>query len=64
MDWRLLVKERIAIIGIPLDIFGVLMILGNKIFLVLEFLKTGLLCIVGKLAAGGSVTVPVGVSDM
>ena len=45
MDWRLLVKERIANISIPLDIFGVL-----PTFL-------GLMCIVGELSGGESVAV-------
>ena len=34
VDWRLLVKERIANIGIPLDVFWVLTLL--MIFLVLK----------------------------
>ena len=39
VEWILLVEERIANIGIPLDIFG--------------FLQTSLICIMGELAGGG-----------
>ena len=49
----LLVKERIANIGIPLDIFAVSII----------FCITSLLGIMRELAGGGSLAVAVGVSD-
>ena len=66
MDW---IKERIAHIGIPLDIFGFFAI--QMTFCLLKFflcvfgsLQTSLLCIGGELVRGGLVAVAVGVSDM
>ena len=56
VDWRLLVKKRIAYMGIPLGVPGFCCFL----FL---YLKTSLLCIMGELAGGGSAAVAVGVSD-
>ena len=47
-DWRLLVKERIANIGIPLDILGFLSFLW-----VFGSLRTSLLSIMGELSGGG-----------
>ena len=63
MDWRPLVEERIANVGVPL-------VLGYNDFWRLEFfhvlgsLQTSLLCIVGELAGEGSAAVAVGVSDV
>ena len=48
MDWRLLVKDSIANIGIPLDIF-------LRCFLI----HVGFWCIRGELTGGGSVAVAV-----
>ena len=62
-----MVEERIANIGIPLDIFFFL--LFPCFFCVLKpiwvfgSLRTSLLCLIGELAGGGSVAVAVGVSD-
>ena len=67
MDLRLLVKEGIANIGIPLDIFCRFLVLMNfevLIFCVLGSLQTSVLCIVGELAGEGYEAVAVGVSDM
>ena len=67
MDWRLLIIQRIANIGIPLDIFSDSIIFkSGHIFWVFGLLQTSLLCIVRELAGGGrgAVTVAVGVSDM
>ena len=68
VDWILLVKERIANIGKPLDMFWVFVV--SMIFLCFEknkyffgSLQTNLLGIVGELAGAGSVDVAVGVSD-
>ena len=65
MDWRLLVKEHIANIEIPLYLFlfVVLPIFAFRIFWICECLLTSILCIMVELAGGGSVPVPVGVSD-
>ena len=63
---RLLVTECIANIGIPLEIFGFWQFqwfFMFKIVWVLWSLQTSLLCIVGVLERGGSVSVAVGVSD-
>ena len=60
VDWRLLVEERIANIGIPLDILGFCCFkdfLRLEIFWVFGFLRTSVLCIIGELAGGGSVDV-------
>ena len=69
VDWRLLVKERIANTGIPLDVFGFFKI-KNKIKFpfwtnvpAFGSLQTSILCIMRELARGGSVAVAVGVSD-
>ena len=56
MNWRLLVKERMANIGITLDVL-------NFFLCVFGCLQTSLLCIMGELAGGGSVAMAVGVSD-
>ena len=67
VDWRLLVKERIANIGIPLDISEFLPIRWYfafwQFFLVFGSLQISLLCIVWELNRGLSVAVAVGVSD-
>ena len=67
VDWRFLVEESNAIIGISQSLFVVLKVLIIfqvwKPFRVVESLKTRLLCLVGELAGGGSVAVDVGVSD-
>ena len=67
MDWRLLVEEHIANIGIPLDHFGflVLRIFLRFYFTLLSFLslRASLLYIIGELPWGGSVAVAVGFSD-
>ena len=60
VDWRLLVKESIANICIPLEIFGFLQF---DFCLVLWSLQTSLLCMMGELAGVGYVAVAVGVSD-
>ena len=66
VDWRLLVKEHIANIGIPLDIFRIVIVF--IIFCVLTFFWSfvscwsSLLCIMGELAGGGSVALAVRVS--
>ena len=60
VDWRLLVEERIANNGIPLDVFCCCR-LDEFFFLVLKkkknqafwSLQTSLLCIMGELAGGG-----------
>ena len=60
VNLRLLVKEHRANIGIPLDTFGFCYFsdfFPLKFLRVLISLQTSLLCIVGKLAGGGSVTV-------
>ena len=70
VDWRLLVKEWMVNIGIPLDILnvcgfdGVFLLLHFCIFLVLGYLQISLLCIMGELTGGRSVAVTVGVIDM
>ena len=53
VDWRLLVEEHIANIGIPLYIFGYIP------FHVSGSLQTSLLCIIGELAWEGSMAVAV-----
>ena len=67
VDWRLLVEERIAYIGILLDVllfFGRFdNFLRSDLIRVLGSLWTSLLCIVAELTGGGSVAVAVGVSD-
>ena len=67
VDWRLLVAERIANIGIALYIFGllaILMIFGVlTCFWIFWVCRTSLLCIMGELTGGGSVPVDVNVSD-
>ena len=66
IDWRQMVEECIANIGIPLDFFlAVLPFQWFFAFLVFwgfGSLQTSLLCIVGDLAGGGSVAVAVGIS--
>ena len=66
-DWRLLVYELFANIGIPLDNSAVLTIAKKencvKKIQVFGSLLTSLLCIVGELSGGGSVAVAVGISD-
>ena len=65
MDCRLLVEESIANIGKLVET----LVFFLKIFNFLDFLclfgslQTSLLCILGELAWGGSVTVAVWVSD-
>ena len=66
VDWRLLVEEHIANIGIHLEIFCVFFSFND--FWVLNFLgfaslQTSLLCIMGELAGGQSVARAVSVSD-
>ena len=65
VDWRLLFEERIANIGIPLDVFGFFCRFDDfcayKFVWVSGSLQTS--PIVGELAGGGSVAVAVGVSD-
>ena len=64
VDWRLLVKEHIANIGILLDIlcFGCFDdFLCFDIFWVFGSLQTSLLCIMGELAGGGFLDMAVGV---
>ena len=66
VDWRLLVEERIANIGISQDIFGFLrfnFFLRLDIFWAFWSLQTSLLCIMVEVAGGGSVAVAIGVSD-
>ena len=66
VDLRLLVKEHIANIGIPLDFFlgfALSMIFCDLIFFGFLGLSTSLLCIMGELVGGVSVAVDVGVSD-
>ena len=71
VDWILLVKECIANIGIPLDIFKFLafqcFFCVWTFFWVLGSLRTSLLCMMEELAGGGSVAgavaVAVAVSD-
>ena len=67
VNWRLLVKEYITNIGIPLDILSFCRFddfWRLKLFLVFGSLQTSLLCIImGELAGGGFVAVAVGVSD-
>ena len=66
MDWNLLVQECIASIGIPLDIFGFFRLedfLRYEMFSIFASLQISILCIMGELAGGGSVTVAVAVSD-
>ena len=67
LDWRLLVRERIANISIPLNIlraFVVSMIFCElKLFRDFGSLQNSLLCIMGELAGGGSLAMAVGVSD-
>ena len=64
---RLLVEERIANIGIPLDVFVFFVV--SMIFCILKnflgfgSLQTSLLCKLGELAGGGSVAVAVGISS-
>ena len=66
LDRRLLVEERIANIGMPLDFFGFLLF---QLFFVFYFfgvfgsLQAKLLCIMGELVGAGSVAVAVCVSD-
>ena len=61
MDWRLLVEERIANIGITIQVF---VFLCFEIFQVFGLLQTSLLCIIRELVGGRYVAVAVGVSDM
>ena len=66
MDWRLLVKERIVNIGIPLDISGFCCFndfLYLEYFLGFGFLPNQPTVHMGELAGGGSAAVAVGVSD-
>ena len=64
VDWRLLVKERICIIGISLKNIWCFFLLWCFsefwIFWVFGPLHTSLLCLVGELAGGGAVAVAVG----
>ena len=60
MDWRLLLKERIAIISITLEVF---VLCRFDIFMGFGSLQISLLCIMGELAGGESVAVADGVSD-
>ena len=62
----LLVEERIANIGIPLDVFGFLQFwwfLRFEFVQVFGSLQTSLMLIVGESAGGGYVAVAVGVSN-
>ena len=59
MDWRLLVKERIATIGILPDILVFLYHCNVLIFYGFGSLQKSLLCIIGQLAWGGFVAVAV-----
>ena len=65
VDWRLLVKECIANIGIPLDPWTFIFCRFDVFFAfdffssVLGSLQTGLLCILGELQGGGYVAVAV-----
>ena len=61
VDCRLLVRERIANIGIPLDIFNDF--LRFEIFWGVRVFVTSLLRIMGELAGVGSLVVAVGLSD-
>ena len=66
MDSRLLVKERVTNIGIPLDVFGFLPsndFLHLDVLCIFRCLRTSLLYIVGELAVGKFVAVAVGVLD-
>ena len=67
MGSRLLVKERITNIGIPLDVFGFFFPFNDFLHLdllcIFRSLQTSLLCIVGELAVGKFVAVAVGVRD-
>ena len=67
VDWKLLVKERTANIGIPLyfQFFALSMNFYVIIFLflVLGSWKTNLLCLLGEFVGGGSLAVGVGVID-
>ena len=67
LSLRLLIEERIAYIGIPLDVFAVCLFWYFFCFLtcfgVLGSLQTSLLCIVVELVWGGSVAAAVSVCD-
>ena len=63
VDCRLLAEERIAYIGIPLDVFAFCCFNDVLCFCVLGSLQTSLLCIMRELAGGGSVAVAVDISD-
>ena len=67
VDWKLLFKECIATIGIPLDIFGFLLFQWLFAFWIFlggfGSLQTSLLCIMEELAGGGYVAVAVSVSE-
>ena len=66
VEWRLLVEEHIANIGIPLDVIKFLLFLSFSVFLFFYFyfwlFETSLLCIMEKLAGGRSAAVALGVS--
>ena len=65
LSLRLLVKEYIAIIGIPIDVFEFLQFqwfCRFRFFLGFGSLKNSLLCIVGELTWGGFAAVAVGIS--
>ena len=64
VDWRLLVKEFIANIGLPLDFFRLLLLWNClNFFRVFCSLGISLLCILRELAGGGSAAVAFGFSD-
>ena len=66
MDWRLLVKEHITYIGIPLEFFWLFLLndfLCFEIVMVFLSLQTSLLCIGGHLAGGGSLAGAVATSE-
>ena len=65
VDWKLLVKEHIANIGIPKDFFFLdTMIIGNLKICHFLCLQTSLLCIMGELAGGGSMAKAIDIRDM
>ena len=63
VDWRLLVKEHIANIGIPLDIFRFMLFLLFRFFCFNFGLQTIVMCGLEELAGGVSVDVAIGISD-
>ena len=69
VDWRLLVKERIAYIGMPKHNFSFFFphfqdVWRLELFIfIFQSLRTSLRCIMGDLAGVGSVLVAVGISD-